>query len=42
MKKDNDKMTDTQIIDAVLDTSQAIAEGEEFVTAVIKLSLIHI
>jgi len=36
MKKDNDKMTDTQIIDAVLDTSQAIAEGEEFVTAVIK------
>ena len=36
MKKDNNKMTDTQIIDAVLDTSQAVAEGEEFVTAVIK------
>jgi len=36
MKKQNDKMTDTQIIDAVLDTSLAIAQGEDFVTDVIK------
>ena len=30
MKNKNDKMTDTQIIDAVLDTSLAIAQGEDF------------
>ena len=36
MKNKNDKMTDTQIIDAVLDTSLAIAQGEDFVTDVIK------
>jgi len=36
MKKDNNKMTDTQIIDAVLDVSLTIAEGEDFVTDVIK------
>ena len=36
MKNKNDKMTDTQIIDAVLDVSLTIAEGEDFVTDVIK------